>query len=83
MPRCKCRNSGRDGPAHTAGMSNLSLPALFVSHGSPMIALEPGEAGAFFQRLGPAIDGAVARSTRRFVCRVKSVGVLGAFTPPL
>lgn len=34
----------------------MSQPALFLSHGSPMTALDGGAAGRFFRRLGPWIE---------------------------
>lgn len=37
-----------------------SIPALFVSHGSPLFALEPGTLGPNLQRFGAALDGAAA-----------------------
>lgn len=38
-----------------------TLPPLYLSHGSPMTALEPGAAGAFHATLGPAIDRTFGR----------------------
>jgi 4,5-DOPA dioxygenase extradiol len=42
-------------------MDTTRLPSIFVSHGSPMTALEPGAAGAFMQALGARIDARCGR----------------------
>jgi 4,5-DOPA dioxygenase extradiol len=42
-------------------MDTSRLPSVFVSHGSPMTALEPGAAGAFMQALGGRIDAQFGR----------------------
>jgi 4,5-DOPA dioxygenase extradiol len=39
----------------------LVAPSLYISHGSPMTALEPGAAGAFWTRLGPVITQTFGR----------------------
>src|SRR5262249_23195469 len=56
------RTLGRRRGARMIGMTlSTCLPPLFVSHGSPITALEPREAGAFLQRLGPTIDATFGR----------------------
>lgn len=35
--------------------ASTPLPPVFLSHGSPMTALEPGDAGRFMQHLGPVL----------------------------
>lgn len=41
--------------AQIGGMSNAKLPSLFVSHGSPTLALDPGAAGAFWHELAESL----------------------------
>jgi 4,5-DOPA dioxygenase extradiol len=42
-------------------MNTSLLSPVFVSHGSPMTALEPGATGPFWSRLGPALDALAGR----------------------
>jgi len=36
-------------------MNTARIPPLYISHGSPMTALEPGAPGAFWNKLGPTL----------------------------
>lgn len=36
-------------------MSGAPLPAIFVSHGAPTLALDPGETGAFWEEMGRSL----------------------------
>ncbi len=58
-PACKSSEPGRASVMVEWRMH--TLPSLFISHGSPMTALEPREAGAFMQRLGPALAARFGR----------------------
>lgn len=55
------------------GVTMRRLPTLFVSHGSPMTALDGREAGAYWQRLGPAIDAAFGRPSAVLVASAHSL----------
>jgi len=49
------------GPECFNGGMDSTFPTLYISHGSPMTALDGGAAGAFWQTLGPAFTAAFGR----------------------
>ena len=51
-----------------------ATPPIFVSHGSPMTALQPGAAGAFWRQLGTAIDQGFGRPSAIIAISAHSLG---------
>jgi 4,5-DOPA dioxygenase extradiol len=82
------------GPGPRQGADMTRAPALFVSHGSPMFALEPGQLGPNLQRLGgrlPALAAILVVSPHWQTRGVRVTGAerletihdFGGFQPPL
>lgn len=57
-------------------------PVLFVSHGSPMFALEPGRLGRQLQRLGEGLQGLAAIAVLSPHWQTRGVRVTAATAPP-
>ena len=60
----------------------IRAPALFVSHGSPMFALEPGRLGPALMRLGGQLDGLQAIVVVSPHWQTRGLRVSAAATPP-
>ncbi len=57
------------------------VPALFVSHGSPMFALDPGKLGPSLQRIGESLPGLAAIVVVSPHWQTHGVRITGATTP--
>lgn len=52
---------------------DTTLPSLYISHGSPMTALDPGEPGKAWQALGPVMDRLFGRPRAILVASAHSL----------